>query len=338
MTLQEAKVSENTQNGSSAVENPALKRRLPVDIPSRVDYLVGQITTELKNLGRDGVVLDRATQEELSSVINLLQSIEKRFIYNTIQGLKDCDARQEQLVAKLDFIQIALDALFQKQPNICLAKRIRRNIQYSMDETDNPVKGFWKNSLLKIIHLGSTPSKLMVGLVFALPLYLGVAFSSIAALTYFSRFVGIIPPENSVNIQPQGRVAMSREYFDTLVLLALVGSAGALGSIISILTRIEEYQNKEYDDSILPIAIGACKPLIGASFGILLFTISCSTISPLQIAQNATQKSTKGFTFFLLHSLLDSAKGLQKILSVELREAYLVTLAPKNQKIKSNPC
>lgn len=307
-----SKITENPQNGSSSAEKPALKRRLPIAIPSRVDYLIGQIITEIKNRGHDGIILDRATQEELSSLINLIQSIEKRFIYNVVKELKDCDARQEQLAAKLDFIQIAIDALFQKHPNVCLAKRIRRNIQYSIDETDNPIGGFWKNSLLKIIHLGSTPNKLMVGLILALPLYLGIAFSSIAALTYFSRFVSNIPSGNATNIQPQQSVAMSREYFDTLVLLALVGSAGALGSIISILTRIEEYQNKDYDDSILPIAIGACKPLIGASFGILLFTISCSTISPLQIAQNATQQSTRGFTFFSLAFIVGFSERFAK--------------------------
>ncbi|HIK06366.1 MAG TPA: hypothetical protein IGS40_16895 [Trichormus sp. M33_DOE_039] len=312
MTVQEVKVSENSQNISIAGEKPALKRRLPIDIPARVDYLIGQITAELKKLGHEGVVLNKATQEELASIINLLQSIEKRFIYNAVKNLKDCDARQEQLAAKLDFIQIAIDALLQKQPNTCLAKRIRRNIQYSIDETDNPIGGFWKNSLLKIVHLGSTPNKLMVGLFMALPLYLGIGFSSVFVINYLSQFVGNIPPGSSVNGQSKVNMIMSREDLNTLVLLALVGSAGALGSIISILTRIEEYQNKDYDDSILPIVIGACKPLIGASFGILLFTISCSTISPLQITQNANQQNTKGFTFFSLAFIVGFSERFAK--------------------------
>ncbi|MBD2255016.1 hypothetical protein [Nostoc parmelioides] len=82
--------------------------------------------------------------------------------------------------------------------------------------------------------------------------------------------------------------------------------------IISILTRIEEYQNKDYDDSILPIVIGACKPLIGASFGILLFTISSSTISPIQLAQNATTDETKGFTFFSLAFIVGFSERFAK--------------------------
>lgn len=312
MTSQEINIPEISQNGSMGEEKPALKRRLPVNISSRVDYLIGQITAELKKLGNDGVVLDKATQEELSSLINLLQSIEKRFIYNAIKNLKDCDARQEQLAAKLDFIQIAIDALFLKKPNTCLAKRIRRNIQYSIDETDNPIGGFWKNSLLKIIHLGSTPNKLMLGLLLALPLYLGIVFSSAFSLTYFSRFVNDTPSLSHTDVPPKTNSSILRVYFNTLVLLALTGSAGALGSIISIMTRIEEYQNKEYDDSILPIVIGACKPLIGASFGILLFTISCSTISPIQLSKNATEDSTKGFTFFSLAFIVGFSERFAK--------------------------
>ncbi|MBD2255821.1 hypothetical protein [Nostoc parmelioides] len=234
MTLPEITTSEISTNGSRPVEKAALKRKLPVDIQSRVDYLIGQITSELKKLSQDGLTLEKATQEELSELINLLQSIEKRFIYNATKNLKNCDARQEQLAAKLDFLQVAIEALFQKQPNLCLAKKIRRNIQYSIDETDNPIGGFWKNSLLKIIHLGSTPNKLFLGLLLALPLYLGILFSSVATLTYFSRLVNNLPIASGQNNLQQNRPGMSKGYFNILVLLAIAGSAGALGSIIGL--------------------------------------------------------------------------------------------------------
>lgn len=144
---------------------------------------------------------------------------------------------------------------------------------------------------------------------------MGIAFSSISALTYLSHFVENTLTDKSVsslNERSKKPIAMSPEYFSTLVLLALVGSAGALGSVISILTRIEEYQNREYDDSILPMVIGACKPLIGASFGILLFTISCSTMSPLQISQNANTESTRGFTFFSLAFIVGFSERFAK--------------------------
>lgn len=302
-------VSEVSTNGAIS-GTPATKVQSPPDIQPRVTFLLNLIQKEIKRLNDDGIFLDRATQEELSNLINLLQAIEKRFIYNNEK--KQCPIKLKQLSAKLNFIQIALEAILQKQPNVCLSKRIRRHVEYCVGETENPLSSFWKNSISKIVHLGSTPNKLMAGLVLALPIYLGIASSSIAALTYLSRSINNIPSVNSSNVQPQRAAMMSRDYFDTLVLLALVGSAGALGSIISILTRIEEYQNKDYDDSILPIAIGAFKPLIGASFGILLFTISCSTVSPLQIAENANRPETKGFTFFSLAFIVGFSERFAK--------------------------
>lgn len=50
-------------------------------------------------------------------------------------------------------------------------------------------------------------------------------------------------------------------------------SAGTLGSIISILIRIEEFQGRKYSDRIVPFLTGLFKPIIGASFGILFFTL-----------------------------------------------------------------
>jgi hypothetical protein len=301
-------------NGSEAT-SPGLVRDIPSYIPRRCDYLIGIIKAKLEKISNDGAPLDKSVQEELANLINLLQSIEKRFIYNAIKGLKQCDARQQQLEAKLDYIQMALESLLQKQPSVCLSKKIRQNIQYSIHESDNSIRGSCKNFYLNIVHLGSTPTKLVAGLVLALPLYLGIALSSISALTYLSHFVETTlsnKSASSLSERAKKPITMSSENFNTLVLLALVGSAGALGSVISILTRIEEYQNREYDDSILPMVIGACKPLIGASFGILLFTISCSTMSPLQISQSANTESTKGFTFFSLAFIVGFSERFAK--------------------------
>ena len=58
----------------------------------------------------------------------------------------------------------------------------------------------------------------------------------------------------------------------------LVVAAGTLGSIISILIRIEEFQNKSYPDPIIPFFVGAFKPIIGASFAIFVFTLLSSEV------------------------------------------------------------
>lgn len=125
---QEKQYQEQQKNGLTAT-HPGLIRGIPSYLPHRSDYLIGTIKAKLEKISNDGLSLDKSVQEELANLINLLQSIEKRFIYNQIKGLKECDARQQQLEAKLDYIQVALESLLQKQPNVCLSKKIRQNIQ-----------------------------------------------------------------------------------------------------------------------------------------------------------------------------------------------------------------
>ncbi len=73
----------------------------------------------------------------------------------------------------------------------------------------------------------------------------------------------------------------------TSALLVLVGIAGSLGSIVSILTRIKEYENEKYTDTLLPVLIGAFKPLIGGASGIFLLTLISSGFLPLEIKDDA---------------------------------------------------
>ena len=58
----------------------------------------------------------------------------------------------------------------------------------------------------------------------------------------------------------------------------MVSVAGTLGSIISILIRIEDFQDKKYWNRATPFLIGAFKPIIGASFAIFFFTLISSEL------------------------------------------------------------
>ncbi len=58
----------------------------------------------------------------------------------------------------------------------------------------------------------------------------------------------------------------------------LVITAGTLGSIISILIRIEDFQDRKYWNRATPFLIGAFKPIIGASFAIFFFTLISSEL------------------------------------------------------------
>jgi hypothetical protein len=55
-----------------------------------------------------------------------------------------------------------------------------------------------------------------------------------------------------------------------------VVAVGILGSIVSILSRIEEFSGKKYNDPIIPFLIGAFKPIIGGALGFLILLLVSS--------------------------------------------------------------
>ncbi|NJL03153.1 MAG: hypothetical protein HC838_03325 [Spirulinaceae cyanobacterium RM2_2_10] len=86
-----------------------------------------------------------------------------------------------------------------------------------------------------------------------------------------------------------------------LFLLLLVAASGLLGSAISILLRIDSFdrQDDRYErpSYVLPIFIGAFKPIIGLSFGLLLFAIMNSGIIPLKIDEESAEGRQEEFFF-----------------------------------------
>ncbi len=86
-----------------------------------------------------------------------------------------------------------------------------------------------------------------------------------------------------------------------LFLLLLVAASGMLGSAISILLRIDDFDqpedHHERPSYVLPIFIGAFKPIIGLSFGLLLFAIMNSGIIPLKIDEDNVQGRQEEFFF-----------------------------------------
>ncbi|WP_190802679.1 hypothetical protein [Leptolyngbya sp. FACHB-261] len=289
----------------------------PDAVAEKVDSLVNYIQQEIHSRGKKAMTWQ--VQEELAQLINLLQRVEKRFLKNEA-AKQPCVVKQKQLKSSLDFVEIAIKALFEEQPNLCLSRKIRRNIEYFMRMSDIPVVGMPINFFHGVTHLSSTITKVIFGLAISLPLCAGLLGYAIyqlnsvsnknapaefakTAISIDTRGQSTLPEGSQVSpitapgtSQAQIRAAQARISEECLFLLILTGSAGALGSIISILTRIEQYQSKEYEDSALPIFIGAFKPIIGASFGILIFTLVTAEIFPFKIPQ----QESKGAAFFAL--------------------------------------
>lgn len=80
-----------------------------------------------------------------------------------------------------------------------------------------------------------------------------------------------------------------------LFLIVLVMSSGTLGSAISILIRINDFEKQEVSDPLIPIFTGAFKPIIGSSFGLLMYALFSSGIISVQIVPNNTARGAEFF-------------------------------------------
>ncbi len=64
-------------------------------------------------------------------------------------------------------------------------------------------------------------------------------------------------------------------------MLLSVGLAGALGSIVSIMVRIQQFANTKLKDPSLLFWTGLFKPVIGSSFALFVFCAVNSGLIPL---------------------------------------------------------
>lgn len=237
-----------------------------------------------------GPILSDGVQEELSKSITLLQRVKRCLI---ISRYRKNQARQEQLEAIAFGLTLAIVSLLQNPHTFLFARRLRRDAEFVVREFNNPIIGRLINGFKYVLYESNTPVKVLFGLCLALPVYLtvpGLPYQRIVVQPLLEPILAenqtIVSNQNSPASTSQIAKPLSvtrHEINTTIALLVLVGVAGSLGSIVSILTRIKEYENEKYTDTILPVLIGAFKPLIGGAFGIFLFALISSGLLPLQI-------------------------------------------------------
>lgn len=274
----------------------------------------------------DETKLTDAAQEELGKVVNLVQRIEQavllleqkkasrrpaapNFLQKQPRIINDdpkleqkplnyrhdsFTVEEEKLSSILKYLEVAVHGLCQNPPNLVLSKNIRRQIRAAFDNQDYGLRGKLLNFGRGVIYLSSAPAKVLFGLILALPFYiiipilLTINIEKIAQYTWhgetqLSRQKILAKKTAKVSDKKSTELI---EYEKHLSLLLLAGSAGAVGSIISILTRIKEYDSPEYTDAFLPLVIGVFKPIIGAAFGILIVTIIHSEFLPLSVKKD----------------------------------------------------
>lgn len=258
------------------------------DAVEQADCLIRETLSSLNTLAMSEVV-----QEELSKSITTLQRVRRCLIVAKHRKRFVQQAQLELIAANLE---TAIAALQRTPCQLLFARRLRRDAEFAIREFRNPIFGSVINSFKYLLYESSTPVKVLFGLGLAVPLYLMVP-----ALKYQEIVVKpILKPvlEETQTHAPglgerksEQRLTTKRitqfDVDETIALLVLAGVAGSLGSIVSILTRIKEYETEKYTDAVLPIYIGALKPLIGGAFGILLFTLISARLLPLQVADDA---------------------------------------------------
>lgn len=346
-------------------------------------------------------------QDEISRLVLLLPRIEK-ILLKTIPGNTVWERmpkpitpdRREHIRVELnilvDFLQIAIDSLFQDIPNIELSKRIRISIERVIYRYEHPILGVLINRFMDAQRSPSTPIKVISGLLAALlingvvtlpivGLFIYYEASSIterelrdittqiaevnALLQRASSLINNMIPSPSTQtpaapaqttvpesqrltvsgaigqaldpetirqnreirnlqelltalqkqqdaLQRQQEVLQKQQQLEqgnirVVLQIVLVISAGTLGSIVSILIRIEEFQDKPYADPLIPFLVGAFKPIIGAAFGLLFFALISSEIVIVQPLAEQTDNN-RGFFIFAVAFIVGFSERLAR--------------------------
>jgi hypothetical protein len=149
--------------------------------------------------------------------------------------------------------EIAVVALLSETSNNTLAKEIRENIERHI--RPSPIQGIWKDP--------SPPTRVIMGLgtllYFVIPLLVFFSLSLPGDLTQRE----ILGMESSQ--------------------LLLVAIAGAVGSVVSIMVRIQDFMHLKNPDSSVLFFTGFFKPIVGTSFALFVFAVLSSGLIPVTI-------------------------------------------------------
>lgn len=306
-----------------------------------------------------------AIQGEIAALVVLFPRIEKLLIQlessslHRVAKFLRMSSKQQELTMLFEYIEMAIEVLSHEHPSILVARKIRIDIERTVNCYQHPLMGVIINRFMDVYRSESDPLKVVCGLAFT---------SSISALLFFGSLIGIsLQPENGtellevqerlftikaileedgVTINENGELIpltpnvfnpnngsnslgsaigqaitsdnhleLAREYrakrlrlntleklqeqerqdASILFLIVLVVSSGTLGSAISILIRINDFEKQDATDPIVPIFTGAFKPIIGSSFGLLVYAMFSSGIISVQIVPPTTARGAEFF-------------------------------------------
>ncbi|MGB3514370.1 MAG: hypothetical protein WBA93_35195 [Microcoleaceae cyanobacterium] len=288
---------------------------LPVidEIDSKVYELLVQINEVItdSNFLQE---LSAENQEEVAKVLILLSDIKTLYL----SGKLTKNSHQKSEVANLVFnLSIAIQS-FHHTPQKRLLEKLRIDAEFRIRR----IKNFWLALPINLYRKVTSKIilKILLGLIIGLPFYIFVPLGLLLGgdnLENFLKSKEIISSDISsrTNDSPDMYI---KDFQMTVWLGNLCFTAGALGSIISILSRLSNYQQSEeklqYQDSIIPILVGFYKPLIGGTFGILIFAILQGGIIPITFGEinNEKRQEQKWMSLFSLSFVMGFSERLAK--------------------------
>ncbi|MDJ0658195.1 MAG: hypothetical protein QNJ42_01760 [Crocosphaera sp.] len=258
-------------------------------IESQIDELLTKIAHLISN---PQIELTDETQEEIAYISIIVQKVKK---LSSSHNFLNNDQNQSELKGLLSNLQLAIQSV-QSSNRKTLAKKLRMNAEFTIRKLENRVTAglinFWENFRLQ----SSVSFKLLLGLFLAFPLYIGVpvaVYSSASVAEKHLEEKGIVVDDISARTNDLPDIyKKDYEMMITLAILCFVG--GSTGSIISILSRLSKYREvqdeKQLQESLTPILVGLCKPMIGGTFGLLIYALLAGGILPLQFRYTNDEK------------------------------------------------
>ncbi len=274
-----------------------------IKLNKRIDILLEKTQEQVAGFTQE---LDREVQGELAKLIKILgmAQVELKNIS------KPCDIMQVKSV--VDAGEMAIKSLT-GQPNIILAQKLRYAATTGLREIQ---KGSWfsyANFKDNFWHSFKIPTKVLIGLVFALPVnWFIMNFSPVKELLSLPPIIKSsnqntqgecnqnTPGEGNQNAQEKNS---SNTEDGVITIIRLMWITGTLGGGVSLLTRLQDFdnpKNQKYDDDLLPLLIGLTKPILGGSFAFFILLILNSNIFPIDIRRSTEDKGNDTYLYGLL--------------------------------------
>ncbi len=182
----------------------------------------------------------------------------------------------------VNMIEIAIEGLVTEKPNLIFAEEVRQKITRDIESKTRA------NSIINPVRFITRSKSPSIRIVFGMGVLLYFAIPLIIIYNPWSQM-----PAKVLDI-PTG-------------LLLMVAFFGSVGSIVSIMVRIQDFSKvSEVDDAVL-FFTGFFKPIVGAAFALFIFGVLKAGIIPVTIKQE-----TESYFFMALSFLAGFSERFAK--------------------------